>query len=144
MLRARRVQEEGLPRKGGCADDAVPAGTAQEELATVQLPRAAEHMCSRLPRGGRGSCRRASVAPSRRKAGGVGGAAIVALAERGLGSFWKRYERGGCIILYSVLCNFFSLRRSPALGCLDELRGVTRPNSWMRFVLVSDHGGCLA
>lgn len=44
----------------------------------------------------RGSCRRASVAPSRRKAGGVGGgAAIAAFAERGLGSFWERYERGG-------------------------------------------------
>jgi hypothetical protein len=70
VLLARRVQEEGLPRKGGCADDAVPAGTAQEEPATVQLPRTAEHMRSRLPRGGRGSCRKASVAPSRRKAGG--------------------------------------------------------------------------
>lgn len=68
-----RVQEKGWLAeriKSGSADD---AGTAQKESSLRYRSRGGGAHVQPVASWRRGSCRRASVAPSRRKAGGVGG-----------------------------------------------------------------------
>lgn len=106
-------------------------------------PAAAERMCSRClvaPGKLQESFRSAIPAEGWVGWGGLRSQRLL----KGVRVNLERYERGGCIILYCT--SYFSRRRSPTCAWMfgRVARVTSRPNSWMRFVLVSDHGGCLA